>query len=743
MTKFRFLAIVTACACSTSHPATNDAGGDAQPGGDAGIPTASLFVATDGNDTWSGTLPTPNSAGTDGPLLTLDGARRAAAPWKTAHSGDVTVMFRGGNYFLTAAVAFSASDSGSTDQQIIYTNYPGETPVISGGALVTGWTQSAGNTWTTPIDPAAYQYFEQLYVNGTRRLRPTTTPTGYLYNAGPVLVDTKTAACSVASGAQWECFDRFQFTGTDMSPSWRNLTDIVVDDFENWTVAKLHVASVDAAAHIAYLTGTTTQSATFGFLLGHRYLVENVPDALNQPGEFYLDRSVTPWLLTYLPTSADGSPATSEVIAPQLEQLVTAQDLAYVTFRGLTFAHTSWTVPATGHRGSQAEPLVSAALSFDAASNVTIDGCIIAHTGGWGVELETTSAGNAVINSELTDLGAGGVRIGQVDHAGDSDATVPHDNLVQNTIVTGTGRVNPDGGGVAIWLGAAYHNTVTHNEIADSYGGGIGVNVPVGSGAIPSHDNTVSFNLVHNINEGTMRDGGAIYLAVGNATGNQVLNNVVHDVSSDTTAGSYGGWGIYLDNGSSNILVSNNLVYRVGAAPGYNHDGVANLWDNNIFAYGRTSQIQNGSSYTAAALTFTFSHNIVFFDKGLLQARNPWDCFGGPCTAVFDFSHNLYSEVGGTPTFDTTDVSGGTKVTYTLAQWQAIGEDVGSAIADPCFTAATYPTDDYSLCTASPAFTVGFVAFDPTQAGRTAPLLVPPPVPAGFPLQLLDPATDY
>ena len=69
-----------------------------------------------------------------------------------------------------------------------------------------------------------------------------------------------------------------------MNPSWRNLTDIVIDDFENWTVAKLHVASVDAVAHIAYLTGTTTQRATFGFTLGHRYLVENVPDALNQPG---------------------------------------------------------------------------------------------------------------------------------------------------------------------------------------------------------------------------------------------------------------------------------------------------------------------------------------------------------------------------------------------------------------------------------------------------------------------------
>ena len=37
-----------------------------------------LYVAPEGNDAWSGRLPTPNAARTDGPATTLQAARDAA-----------------------------------------------------------------------------------------------------------------------------------------------------------------------------------------------------------------------------------------------------------------------------------------------------------------------------------------------------------------------------------------------------------------------------------------------------------------------------------------------------------------------------------------------------------------------------------------------------------------------------------------------------------------------------------------
>ena len=62
-----------------------------------------LYVSTEGNDTWSGSLPSPNTARSDGPLRTPAGARdkirqlRAKGPLVK----PVYVLIRGGVYSLT------------------------------------------------------------------------------------------------------------------------------------------------------------------------------------------------------------------------------------------------------------------------------------------------------------------------------------------------------------------------------------------------------------------------------------------------------------------------------------------------------------------------------------------------------------------------------------------------------------------------------------------------------------------
>ncbi len=73
--------------------------------------------------------------------------------------------------------------------------------------------------------------------------------------------------------------------------------------------------------------------------------MENVQDALTQPGQWFLDRSTTPWTLTYL-ANAGENPNTDTVIIPQLPQVLVASNLQYVTFQGLTFEHDNYTLPA-------------------------------------------------------------------------------------------------------------------------------------------------------------------------------------------------------------------------------------------------------------------------------------------------------------------------------------------------------------------------------------------------------------
>ena len=133
--------------------------------------TVTFYVAPNGNDSWSGRLAAPNSASTDGPFATFDRARAMVQNIVKTGLTQINVQFRGGTYYLPATEMFTAADSGTASMQIVYQNYPGESPVFSGGMRVLNWTNTGGNTWKTTL-PASTQYFENLFYNGVRRLRP-------------------------------------------------------------------------------------------------------------------------------------------------------------------------------------------------------------------------------------------------------------------------------------------------------------------------------------------------------------------------------------------------------------------------------------------------------------------------------------------------------------------------------------------------------------------------------------------
>src|SRR6185369_12293087 len=193
----------------------------------------------------------------------------------------------------------------------------------SGGMRVTNWTATSNNTWKTTLPPST-AYFETLYYNGVRRLRPRLG--GYLGTyfryAGSVYLTAPGPPakapdpnCSVyIQGSGWECFDRFQYDPKDpISAAWKNLApaannpchqpvgnsalagDIEMLTWQQFSTSKLRVSCIDTANHIVYFTGTTginqSRPQFGGFVAGNRYLVENVADAVSQPGQFFLDRS--------------------------------------------------------------------------------------------------------------------------------------------------------------------------------------------------------------------------------------------------------------------------------------------------------------------------------------------------------------------------------------------------------------------------------------------------------------------
>lgn len=714
-------------------------------------PTADFYVAPNGNDSSPGTLLQP--------FKTVDHARVAVENLKAHVSGrTITVVIRNGTYYLPSTWTFTDMDSGTPTTPILYTNCKNETPVISGGQLLTGFTQTSQGYWQK--DLPAGTYFTQLWVNGSRRYVPRTTPGGYLY----ITAEYSTTGSTTT-------VNEFSYTtkaANGVPAKMSNLGDVDLIVFEAWDVPHMRISSVNTTTKRIVTTSSLEKQSFFhGFIPGHRFLLANVKEALNQPGEFYVDRPTA--VLTYIPEKGE-SISTATIVAPHLQTILQASNLSYVTFQGLTFAHSDWQVPKGGYGSGQGDLGATAALNLTNSTGVVFEADTIEHTGGYGINFQGTGTAGTTLpylvqfqDGMLTDLGAGGIRVGgegnSVSATGrcsgsHTDANVPQHIYIGDNLITGGGRIAAVGW--AVDIGDAHHVVVEHNEISDFYNVGVGVGFNWGYTCNFAHNNWVQYNHIHNLGQGVTSDLGAVYFLTGLTAGNAIQNNWVHDLVQDPVG--YGAWGLYLDAGSSEVLIQNNLVYRTTDASLHVNqwdqtpaqEGVAtptpNTFKNNILAYGAMGAMDRHNDVNF--LSVVYENNIFYFDKASPQ-YGYWYCEGKTiCTSYFDFNNNLYydkSVSGGrpaqpffkTPKFTANGGQQPPKTLLTFAQWQAEGEDKQSLFANPLFANPTPGVDNFSLSSNSPAFSVGFVSFNPASAGRLpgATLTAPTNAP-GYPPQI-------
>lgn len=644
-----------------------------------------LHVSPDGRDDWSGQLEQPNAQGTDGPLASLAGARDSIRRLKSAGAIDrpVRVLIQDGVYALDGPVEFLPADSGTEAAPVSYEAADGAKPHFTGGRSLPRFQPGPDGLWVTQV--SGDWYFEDLWVNGRRATRAR-SPNGFFhYMAGVSEEALPDGRARQTVQARPE--DLASLEG--LAP--QEIRDITVVAYHNWDNTRNVLESADPRAGIFSIAGDRMKPWN-PLTRSTRYHLENYFAALDSPGEWFLSRDGT---LYYMPLP-DEEIASTNAVAPVAEQLLLLKGdpakggfVEHLSFKGLVFEHTRWELPPNGFSGDQAAGSVQGAIMADGARNITMEDLEVRHVGQYAIWFQKGCRDVLLRKSYLHDLGAGGVKIGPgripVHEAERTEGVV-----VENNIIRHGGRVLPCA--VGVWIGQSGSNRVAHNEIADFFYTGISVGWQWGYRDSIALNNRIEYNHIHHLGWAVLSDLGGIY-TLGPSEGTVINNNIIHDVYSY----SYGGWGIYTDEGSSGITIENNLVYDTRTGGFHQHFGRENIVQNNIFAFGIEQQLER--TRAEGHLSFTFRQNIVYWDSGE-TLKGAWT---DPNVLLHD---NVYWNASD----QQPDFAG-----MSFEQWKGTGKDARSILADPKFRDPE--NRDFRLAPDSPAFSLGFEAFDFSEAG--------------------------
>jgi len=677
---------------------TGSASGAAAPGGAAvqarpqrgGL---TLYVSIAGQDSWSGRLAAPNAAGTDGPLATIGKARDLIREIKAAPgglTGPVTVMLRAGVHSQARRLVFTAADSGTEACPVTYQAHPNERPVISGGAVIRGWARDdsahsrakcGGRLWRAAV-PGAKRggewRFNELFVNGQRRTRARIPNKGaFLRTDGPISKKNSRA---------------FYFKEGDVR-EWDNLRDVIFVVYHSWETSIHHVRRVDAEA----CQVTFREPAPWG--MGHwerqqRYYVENVFEGLDEPGEWYVNRATG--TLYYYPMPGeemDRVEAVAPVVVSTLVSLegnpAKSEFIEHLHFRGISCQHTSAQLRRFRNPG-QGEIHQPGLIMATGLRNASFEDCEIAHTGAHGIWLADGCEDTRVQRCHIHDLGGGGVYIGG--GWGIRESAPAQRIVVDNNFIHDGGHLFHGAHGV--WIGKSSYNKVTHNEISNFDYSGISCGWSWGFQPSSAHHNVLDYNYIHHLSNGEgLSDMGGIY-TLGVSPGTTERYNHIHDVYSYAHVSH--GSGIYPDEGSSEILIENNVVHRVRTCPLFQHYGAENTVRNNILALGGKGQLQRCREDKRCH--YAAEGNIVYGDIPQMLG-GVWK------SGDWKVGRNVYWSTAGEPVFKDMD----------FATWQTTGNDAGSIVADPLFVDAA--NGDFRLRPDSPALKLGFKPIDLSRTG--------------------------
>ena len=534
------------------------------------------------------------------------------APWATMAkvnasmasfvAGDSILLQRGGTFFGTLTVSKSGIVIGAYGT--------GGRPVLTGFYAVPSWTSVGGSRWTATI-PAGLNNVRLLTLND-RVIRVGRFPDyvdgfgGWLrYTNGLSAVSpvTVTASSAVAS----------------------NLADGELVLYKNnWNLDVMPINSISGNNITCSNPAGMYGIAANGFAGGNwGFFVQNSINALNVQNEWHYSNSSK--VLTIF---SNADPSTLGVIKiPIVTNLVVLGGSSNVTLDNLDI------------QGCSEKAVVSTG-----GSNQTVKNCRVRFAQGWGIDLRCT---NAVIQNNLVrDIGSNGIWVSR-------SATVTGNTVETCGNVEGlAGLTNSGAGtqgnqdnqhtGIEIETGDVTNGSpvVCRLNKIDSIGY---AGIRFYGSSILIEKNVIDYPCI------SKSDGGGIYSwdNDGQKTfinrrlkNNLILNSGKFLFGASTPGLNTQGYGIYCDNGTSNVLIDSNVVgpslYNQNASyQGCSPGAVTNTTDD-------------GAYYLNGVKNLTLRGNIAFgWPNAVILWRYP-NVFGGDVTGTRIVGNALYVNNGGT-----------------------------------------------------------------------------------------------
>ncbi|MBI2842836.1 MAG: right-handed parallel beta-helix repeat-containing protein [Armatimonadetes bacterium] len=667
-----------------------------------------FYIATNGNDSWSGKLAAPDAQKADGPFATLTRARDAVRALKEAGSlsKPATVTVRGGKYFLSEAFVLDERDSGTRDCTITWSAYPGEKPILSGGVRVTGWKHYKGSilqTDTPAIDGKKWQ-FRQLFFNSERQIRartPNFDTENPLYGGWAFM-----ASRGPKTG-------EFKYRDGLFKTKLTNPTEAEIYFFVgvigSWGTDIWPITGIDYDNLIIRTEYKYAEHEHLGFKPDTRFRVENVLEELDQPGEWcqYLGDGK---LYFWPPEELNER---SEVVAPALSGLFVLSGAQWVTVSGLTFT----------------ENLSGEAVRLENTKHVRLVNNHITSAGGHGL---------TIVESQGKDCQRNVIQYNEIGYAADAgiycQGRVRFNQILDNEIHH-SGHFNKYAAGIVFvplrsegsvtQYSFSDGNLIAHNYVHDVPRDGINL------GANPYGHNVVEYNRVERACQETV-DAAAIRCHLDGIAGladdlseipAMVGHTMRYNLVIDTTGcGVRGGkivtpnfaFGFFLDDLSANCVLYGNIVVRSGdgfwANAGRNH-----VFENNIFIDCKQPICYSVPPHLNDPMVFEYV-------TGNRTARNIFYSRGGDTTAFPIKFHSDAKMFGSADAKRRVVEASDCNLIFKadgkypgLADWEAIGYEVHSVKADPLFVDAA--AGDYRIKSDSPAFDLGFAPVDVSNIG--------------------------